>query len=64
MHSDIERFVEGKTVTIQMWIAPISYSNRSAAVIAEAIEVDSKPFESVLPSKLVLHVHVWTNFIA
>ena len=36
-------------MTIQMWIAPISYSNRSAAVIAEAIEVDSKPFESFLP---------------
>ena len=34
---------------IQMWIAPISYSNRSAAVIAEAIEVDSKPFKSILP---------------
>ena len=32
-----------------MWIAPISYSNRSTAVIAEAIEVDSKPFESILP---------------
>ena len=36
-------------MTIQMWIAPISYSNRSAAVIAEAIEVDNKPFESILP---------------
>ena len=36
-------------VTIQMWIAPISYSNHSAAVIAEAIEVDSKPFKSILP---------------
>ena len=36
-------------VTIQMWIAPIPYSNRSAAVIAEAIEVDSKPFKSILP---------------
>ena len=35
-------------MTIQMWIAPISYSNHSAAVIAEAIEVDSKPFESIL----------------
>ena len=32
-----------------MWIAPISYSNRLAAVIAEAIEVDSKPFKSILP---------------
>ena len=49
MRSDIERFVEGMIVTIQMWIAPISYSNRSAAVIAEAIEVDSKPFKSILP---------------
>ena len=38
MRSDIERFVEGMIVTIQMWIAPISYSNRSAAVISEAIE--------------------------
>ena len=42
MRSDIERFIEGMVVTIQMWIAPISYSNRSAAIIAEAI-VDSKP---------------------
>ena len=49
MRSDIERFVEGMIVTIQMWIAPISYSNPSAAVIAEAIEVDSKSFKSILP---------------
>ena len=49
MRSEIERFVEGMIVMIQMWIAPISYSNRSAAVIAEAIRVDSKPFKSVLP---------------
>ena len=42
MRSDIERFVEGMIMTIQMWIAPISYSNRSAAVNSEAIEVDSK----------------------
>ena len=42
MRTDIERFVKGMIVTIQMWIAPISYSNRSAAIIAEAI-VDSKP---------------------
>ena len=48
MRSEIERFVEGMIVMIQMWIAPISYSNRSAAVIAAAIEVDSKPFKSVL----------------
>ena len=34
-------------------IAPISYSNRSArAVIAEAIEVDSKPFKCILPFKV------------
>ena len=52
MRSDIERFVEEMIVTIQMWIAPISYSNRSAAVIAEAIEVDSKPFESILPFEI------------
>ena len=49
MCSEIERFVEGMIVTIQMWIAPISYSNRSAAVITEAIEVDNKPFKSILP---------------
>ena len=34
---------------IQMWINPISYSNHSAAVFAEAIEVDSKTFKSILP---------------
>ena len=33
---------------IQMWIALISSSSHSAAVIAEAIEVDSKPFKSIL----------------
>ena len=49
MRSDTERFVEGMIVTIQMWIAPIFYSNRSAPVISEAKEVDSKPFESILP---------------
>ena len=49
MRSDIERFVEGMIVTIQMLIAPISCSNHSAAVIAEAIEVDNKPFKSILP---------------
>ena len=48
MRSEIEQFVEGMIVTIQMWIAPISYSNHSAAVIAEAIGVDSKPFKSIL----------------
>ena len=36
-------------MTIQMWIAPISYSNWSAAVIAEALETDNKPFKSILP---------------
>ena len=35
-----------------MWISPISYSNRLTAVIAEAIEVDSKPFKSILPFKV------------
>ena len=49
MRSEIERFVAGMIMMIQMWIAPISYSNRSAAVIAEGIEVDSKPFKSILP---------------
>ena len=49
MRSEIERFVEGMIVTIQMWITPISYSSRSAAVIAQAIEVGSKPFKSILP---------------
>ena len=53
MHSDIERFVEAMPIVmIQMWIAPISYSNRSAAVITEAIEVDSKPFKSILPFEI------------
>ena len=49
MCSEIKRFVEGMIVTIQMWIALLSYSNRSAAIIAEAIEVDSKPFKTILP---------------
>ena len=49
MCSDIERFVEGMIAMIQMWIAPIFYSYHSAAVIAQAIEVDSKPFKSILP---------------
>ena len=35
-------------------IAPISYSNRSAAVIAEAIEVDSKPFKCILPFEVTV----------
>ena len=62
MSSEIKRVLEGMIVTIQMWIAPISSSSRSAAVIAEAIEVGSKPFKSILPceveSILVIHVHV------
>ena len=49
MRSEIERVVEGMIVTIQMWIAPISSSSHSAVVIAEAIEVNSKPFKSILP---------------
>ena len=49
MRSEIKQFVEGMIVMIQMWIAPISYNNCLAAVIAEAIEVDSKPFKSILP---------------
>ena len=59
MRSDIEQFVEGMPIVmIQMWIAPISYTNHSAAVITEAIEVDSKPLNLFSLSKLVLHVHV------
>ena len=59
MYSEIKRFVEGMIVMIQMWIAPMpdrshSYSNRSAAVIAEATEVDSKPFKSILPFEVKL----------
>ena len=49
MCSEIKRFVEGMIVTIQMWIILISSSSHSAAVIAEVIEVDSKPLESFLP---------------
>ena len=49
MHLEIERVVEGMIVTIQMWITPISSSSCSAAVIAEAIEIDSKPFKPILP---------------
>ena len=52
MRSEIERVVEGMIVKIQMWIAPNSSSNRSAAVIAEAVGVDSKPFKSILPFKV------------
>ena len=48
MRSEIERVVEGMIVTVQMWNAPISSSSRLAAVIAEAIEVDNKPFKSIL----------------
>ena len=42
MRSEIEQVVEKMIGTIQMWIPPIYSSNRSAAVIAEAIEVNSK----------------------
>ena len=49
MRSEIERVIEGMIVTFQMWIAPISSSSRSAAVITEAIEVDTKPFKYILP---------------
>ena len=48
MRSEIERVIEGMIVMIQMWIAPISSNSRSEAVIAEAIEVGSKPFKSIL----------------
>ena len=62
MRSEIERVIEGLIMTIQMWIIPISSSNHLAAVIAKAIEVDSKPFKSILSfeveSILALHVHV------
>ena len=51
---EIERVVEGMIVTIQMWIAPNSSSNRSATVITEVIEVDSKPFKSILPFEVKL----------
>ena len=59
MRSEIERFVEGMIVMIQMWIVQRpdrsrSYSNRLVAVIAEAIEVDSKPFKSILPFEVKL----------
>ena len=52
MRSGIKRVIEGLIVTIQMWIAPISSSSRLAAVIAEIIEVDTKPFKSILLLKL------------
>ena len=48
MRSEIKRVAEGMIVMIQMWIAAISSSSRSATVIAEAIEVDSKPFKFIL----------------
>ena len=54
MRSGIERVIEGLIVTIQMWITPISSSSRSAAVITETIEVDTKPFKSILPFKVKL----------
>ena len=57
MHSEIERIVEGMIMTIQMWIPPISSSIRSAAVIAEAIEVDMqqiKPLKSIFPFEVTV----------
>ena len=49
MCSEIERALKRIIVTIQMWINFISPSSRFAAVIAEAIEVDNKPFIFILP---------------
>ena len=44
MCSEIERVVEGMIVMIQMWITPISSSNRLAALITEAIEGRQQTF--------------------
>ena len=52
MRSEIKQFIEGMIVMITMWIAPISSSNCLAAVIAEAIEVYSKPLDLFSLSKL------------
>ena len=49
MRLEIERAVKRMMVMIQMWIAFISSSSRLVAVIAEAIEVDNKPFKFILP---------------
>ena len=49
MRSEIERALKQMIVMIQMWIALISSSSRSTAVIAEAMEVDNKPFKFILP---------------
>ena len=49
MHSEIEQVLKQLIVMIQMWIDFISSSSRSAVVIAEAIEVDNKPFKFILP---------------
>ena len=49
MRSEIKRAVKRMMVMIQMWIAFISSSSRLAAVIAETIEVDNKPFKFNLP---------------
>ena len=50
MRSEIERVVGGMIImTIQMWIALITSSSRSAAVIAEAIEIDTKFLKYILP---------------
>ena len=52
IHSEIEQVAEGMIVMIQMWITPISSSSRLATVIAEAIEVDSKPSKFILPFEI------------
>ena len=49
-------------MTIQIRIDLISSSSHSTAIIAEAMEVDYKPFKFILPFQVksipVLHVHV------
>ena len=53
MCSDIKRFIEGMISCDGSDVdRSLSYSNRSAAVISEAIEVDSKPFKSILPFEI------------
>ena len=50
--SEIEQVVEGMIMMIQMWIAPISSCSRLAEIIAEAIEIYSKPFKLILLSEV------------
>ena len=52
MRSEIEWAVKQMILKIQMWIAFISSSSCSAAVIAEAIEVDNKPYKFIFLLKL------------